>query len=353
VTADMETEPRAGARQVSVVPVDPRDVERFAQWHAIELAGLQHDRPDDVPPSLTEYRAMALSGLPERDSSELIELLLALQDGEPVGAARLELPLRDNTGVSYAEGHVLPGARRSGAGRALLDAVLDRSRQLGRSLLITELDEPPGAEGSSAGRAFLLAAGFTEALVEVRRDLALPLPDGLLDRLEAECAPLAVDYELMTWRDRCPEALVEGRAELGRAMSTDAPLGELGLGEETWDAARVRERETMVLEQGRSSVVAAARHRPSRKLVGFTELAARPERPEQVSQWETLVLRDHRGHRLGTLLKIAALRRLVAEVPGARTVKTCNAVQNAPMVAVNEALGFRRAGSVGSWQRQV
>jgi GNAT superfamily N-acetyltransferase len=336
-----------------VVAVDPRDDGAFGQWYRVTTAGLLHDRPDDDPPGLEEHRAKALAGLPEREPSELIELLLAVVDGRAVGAVSIELPLRDNPHVSYAEGHVLPAARRRGVGRALLDAVLDRSRGAGRSLLMTELDEPPGCEDRSDGRAFLRATGFTEALVEARRDLALPVPADVLDRLERECAPHAVDYELLTWRDRCPDELVEGRAELGRAMSTAAPLGELDWHEETWDAARVREREQLVAEQGRTSVIAAARHRPSGQLVGFTELVARPARPQQAHQWETLVLREHRGHRLGMLLKIAALRRLVAELPGARVVQTGNALVNGPMIAVNEALGFRVAGTYGTWQRPV
>jgi len=331
--------------------VDARDERAFAPWHAVVTAGLRDLRPDDVVPGAAEARAAALAGRPEREPSELVELLLAREGGEVVGAARVELPCRDNPHVTYVEATVVPAARRRGAGTALLDAVLARSRVLGRTLVVTELDEPPHLAGVSPGRRFLEATGFREVLVEVRRDLALPVPPERLDALEEEAARHADGYDVVTWRDRCPDQLVDSRAELGRAMSTDVPLGELDWREETWDAARVREREQLVAEQGRTSVVAAARERTTGRLVAFTELAARPAEPAQVDQWETLVLQAHRGRRLGTLVKVAALRRLAAEVPGARFVTTGNAVTNGPMIAVNEALGFVPAGTYSSWQR--
>ena len=329
--------------------VDPRDSGAFAVWHEVTTAVRRALRPDDVLPDADESRATALAGLPERDPSELVRLLLACDRGRAVGALRIELPLRDNVHVSYTEGGVLPADRGRGAGALLLQAWLDDARATGRTLLMTELDEPPGAD--QPGRRFLERQRFEEALVEVRRDLRLPVPDDVLDRLEQECAPHAAGYELLTWRDRCPDELVEGRAALGRAMSTDVPLGSLEWQEETWDAARVREREQLIAEQGRTSVVAAARDTSTGELVAFTELAARPARPEHVAQWETLVLAAHRGRRLGTLVKVAALRRLAQEVPGARLIATTNALTNTPMIAVNEALGFQPAGRVSSWQR--
>lgn len=338
---------------MDVLPVDARDGAAFAPWHAVADAVRRHLRPADEQPDVDEERARALTGRPERDPSELVELLLVRDGGAAVGAARVELPQRDNQHVVCADAFVLPGARRRGAGTVLLDAVCARAGELGRTLLVTELDEPPELAGASPARRFLESAGFVEVLVEVRRDLALPVPAGHLDALAADAAGHAAGYEVVTWRDRCPAELVEGRAELGRAMSTDVPLGDLDWQEETWDAARVRERERAVAEQGRTSVVAAARERSTGRLVGFTELVARPARPRMAEQWETLVLRAHRGRRLGLLVKVAALRRLAEEVPGARVVVTGNAVVNAPMIAVNEALGFVPAGTYSSWQRPV
>ena len=61
-----------------------------------------------------------------------------------------------------------------------------------------------------------------------------------------------------------------------------------------------------------------------------------------VEAWGTLVLGEHRGHRLGLAMKARGLQELQRRIGPERTrVLTCNAEQNAHMVAINERLGFR------------
>jgi GNAT superfamily N-acetyltransferase len=334
--------------------VDPRDVAAFAQWFAVVEAVALDTRPGERDLTMREAREAALEGRPADDGTppaeELVELLLARQDGRAVGAARIELPLSDNTDVLFFVLSVLPEARRNGVGRSLLDAVNARAKASGRRVLMSDVDEPPAVEGRSAGRALLERAGFAEALVEVRRDLALPVDPARLDRIDAGCLPRAQGYALRTWRVHCPEEHLDARAELARQMSRDVPLGDLSWGEEAWDAGRVRRREDLVARQGRT-VLGAGALDPSGTLVAFTEVAVAEALPERAHQWETFVLDAHRGHRLGTLVKTAVLRRLADELPQARTMTTCNAVTNAPMIAVNDALGFRPNGWLLGFQR--
>lgn len=336
--------------------VDPEEAAQFGRWFAVVDAVGQHGRPGEQGWLPQELREAGLAGRPGAEGSEpdeLYELTVACEHGRVVGAARLELPLADNRHTAGIEVWVLPQARRRGAGTALLERTRDRAEQEGRTTLMGDLDEPPALEGGSAGRAFLLRHGFSFVLDEVRRDLALPVPAERLDELERACAPHARDYRVLTWRDRVPDELLDDRAELARQMSTDVPLGKLSWGEETWDGARVRRREDLLSRQGRGCIGAGAVHVGSGTLVAFTELAVPLAAPTLVHQWETMVLGPHRGHRLGLLVKVAALRRLQAEVPQARTVATGNARSNGPMIAVNEALGFVPNGTIGSWERPV
>lgn len=60
---------------------------------------------------------------------------------------------------------------------------------------------------------------------------------------------------------------------------------------------------------------------------------------------------EHRGHRLGMLVKVANLRQVVAREPQRTRVMTWNAEENRPMLAVNEAIGFRAVGYEAGWQR--
>jgi RimJ/RimL family protein N-acetyltransferase len=89
------------------------------------------------------------------------------------------------------------------------------------------------------------------------------------------------------------------------------------------------------------------------RLVGFTDLQIPLAQPERAHQGGTLVLREHRGHRLGALMKAAVLRELAATFPSVRRVSTYNSDSNRPMVAVNEALGFRPAGRLSTWSLRL
>ena len=134
-------------------------------------------------------------------------------------------------------------------------------------------------------------------------------------------------------------------------MSTDAPHGDLAVQAEQWDGARIREYEALHRERGRT-VLSAGAVRDGR-LIAFTDLHIPLADPRCAAQGATLVLREHRGHRLGVLLKAAVLREVLAAWPGAERISTYNAESNTPMVTVNEALGFVRAGRLTSWTRPV
>jgi GNAT superfamily N-acetyltransferase len=264
------------------------------------------------------------------------------------GALRLLLPVRDNPTVAFLDLAVDPRHRRRGIGGALLAEGVRLARAAGRSELVTEVDEP---SPTVAGRAFATRHGWRCDLVETRRDLLLPPDEERLSALEAEARAAGAGYEVVTWRDRTPEALLSDRALLEQRMTTDAPHGNLPVAEERWDGARIREYESLHLARGRSVLSAGALR--AGRLVGFTDLQVPLTAPARASQAGTLVAREHRGHRLGARMKIAVLRELATVFPLTRRVSTYNAEGNRPMVAVNEALGFRPAGWLSTWSTRL
>ena len=147
-----------------------------------------------------------------------------------------------------------------------------------------------------------------------------------------------------------PDALLDDRALLNRRMSTDAPSGDVPVEEEHWDAARVRG-EAAHAARGRTVLTGAAVR--DGRLVASTELHVPLAQPGRAHQGATLVLREHRGHRLGARTEVAVLREVAATLPAVRRISTCNSDSNRPMVAVNEALGFRPAGGLTTWSRRI
>ena len=76
-----------------------------------------------------------------------------------------------------------------------------------------------------------------------------------------------------------------------------------------------------------------------------TELAIGAEAPGQAWQMLTVVHPDHRGHRLGLAIKLANLDALARQAPE-RPVSSSPGMPsvNAPMIAVNDMMGFEVAG---------
>ena len=336
--------------QLQVLPVDPHDDRAFAAWYAVAEASERHDRPDEPGWLLEEQRSISLDGA--RPGTDTLRLLLGAHDGERlVGAARLELPQRDNLHLAELDLTVHPSARRRGVARAL-QAELERlAREHGRTTMLSYADEPPGQEGRSGNRAAALALGYAVVQQEVRRDIDLPLPASRVEDLERSCRPYAADYAVRVWQEAAPDELVDDLAELMRQMSTDVPKDEMDWREEVWDAARVRRSEDLSRSMDRTWVGAGAVHVPTGRLVAFSVMGVPRSQPERAYQWETLVSAAHRGHRLGTLVKLAGLQVLAEASPRSRTISTWNAQENGPMIAVNDLLGARVNGRLAITQK--
>ena len=328
--------------------VDPADEGLFREWFGVLDAARRQDRPEDQQPEAQEVRESLLE-LSRAGSAAQGCALLARRQGAPAGALRLTLPVRDNTHTAEVQLAVLPSERRRGTGTLLLDEARRRAVAAGGAQLTGEVDEP-GPD--TAGVAFARARGFACGLVEVRRDLRVPLPSSTRDALLRETQAHSAGYAVRTWQDQVPDDLLEQRAELERRMSSDVPWGEIAHEEEDYDGERIREEERLVLAQGRTYFGAAALDADGR-MVAFTDLGLATDSPGTAQQWGTFVSREHRGRRLGLLVKTAVLQLLEQRSPGTRTITTWNAETNTAMVHVNEQLGFRRNGQRSAWMTDL
>jgi GNAT superfamily N-acetyltransferase len=274
---------------VDTVPDD----ERFAAWCGVWAASQLADRPDEAPRPDGDHVALARQLLAPGGSRDGTHRA-ALVDGAVVGALRLLLPTQDNPAVAVVDVAVHPDHRRRGIGTSLLDQGVRLAAQHGRTELISEVDEPHPA---TAGRAFALRHGWSCDLLETRRDLDLPPDEDRLVALEVRARAASRGYELVCWRDWTPDELMDDRALLEQRMSTDAPHGDLPVDEERWDADRIREYEASHVARGRTVLSSGAVK--DGRLVAFTDLQIPLAQPERAQQGGTLVLREHRGRRLG------------------------------------------------------
>ena len=295
-------------------------------------------------------------------------------DGVPesvLGVAWVYASVRDNPHLSQIDVSVRPQARGKGLGSALWDTALERARSIGRTVILSSTGHgfEPSADSPNAlaaptgsgrlprddpGARFAQKRGFALEQVERHSMLPVPVSPELLARSRAE-AELAAgqEYSLVTWADRVPDEWMEQYCVLQTRMSTDAPVAGLDFREEVWDAERVENIHQSLVAAGKGTFVTAALHRATGALAGFTEMETLRDKPEVVYQENTLVLSDHRGHRLGMLVKAANLQLLADHRPHVRRVHTWNAEENSFMLDINVALGFRRASVWGEWQLKL
>lgn len=337
---------------VQIRPVDPTSEDDPARYHAGYVLANEHGRRK---PTTWTYPELVAS-LREPASSELRTLFVAEERDEVVGVAELELPLLDNLHLAFMYVGVPPERRRRGIGTALTSRLRQQAERGARRLASSwipgaqlDQDGSPVGGGVAPGEAFAGRWGLNQRNTDVHRVLALPVPADRLDSLAEQAAPHHDDYRIAGYVGPCPDEHVAAYCALKAAMVTEAPLGDLEIEPERWDEDRLREEERDLERMGRTrlSVLALA---PDGSVAGFNELLHARHDIGNVYNWDTLVLPAHRGHRLGMALKVDNLRRFQQSFDDGRWVHTHNAAQNAPMVAVNDAIGFRPVERVGEWQ---
>ncbi|MEL7978181.1 GNAT family N-acetyltransferase [Isoptericola sp. F-RaC21] len=332
---------------------------------AVALTDLGHD---DFAPRAVDLLVDDL----HQEHLRRCRLVAVVDDGAAsprvVGHGDLTLPVTDNRHLAVVRVAVHPSYRRRGIGSAIADRLRRVALTEGRTTVFAEVelaDEPAAdapdalapAEGPGRvsadlpGMRLARRAGLGLEIVARRSVLDVPLPDDVVDRFVADAAAHAGDaYRLHTWQDPVPEEWVDQLAALEQRLTEDEPNGGLALETERWDGPRIRGEEAKRAERSQGALVTAAEHVATGTLAGMTLLVWDADRPELTEQESTVVLPEHRGHRLGMLLKATNLREHTRLRPATRRISTWNNETNAPMLAINVALGFRPAGGSAELQ---
>lgn len=339
------------------------DADVYLEFVAATNAAARHDSGTDL---FDKDPAELLSWLSDTKYSEKVGLV-ARRDGEIAGFVGISWA-RASEHTANVNLAVRPELRDPALEDALLAEAESVARPNGRDVLHTfnfttadfdgeRLHSPTGA-GSVPLQAIstlcLLRNGYQLGQVERGSTYNLQGPWERNDQLLAEAmAAAGPDYRPVWWEIPTPPEYADGYAAAITRMVTDIPSGELTFEEDPWDAERVLDRDHRRLQAGQTMAVTAVIHEPTGELVAMNELAIGGDRSRSSENYGTIVMSEHRGRRLGTVVKCFGLRRWHELVPTSPLVETFNAEENRHMLNVNEAVGFVPVCWSGEWHKNL
>jgi GNAT superfamily N-acetyltransferase len=316
------------------VRVDPDDMTQVTAVACIEEAARQIDDSEAfliIPEMLADDLRYGW----DLDPAECY-LYAPSEAADPVGVLALDMPTRDNLHLIWAQIRVHPDHRHRGHGSAIMNEALRRAREAGRNTIWVGT-----AEDDQGARKFVEGFGFSYASHDARRRQVLAdVDETAMRRLWTVAEAAASDYFLERLQPPIADAVLGELLEVTAAIN-DAPMGDLTYENEKFDLQRLQDRETALMARGVRAYRVIARHRTTGEVGGHTIVGVHPLQPDVGGQGDTAVARQHRGHRLGLLLKIDMMRWLAEVEPQLKIIETWNNVDNNFMIKVNEALGYR------------
>jgi mycothiol synthase len=318
--------------------------EELTALHAVEAPIEAERRPDRVPQPVESYIAFARK-LPSQfdDHAWLVETF----DGMPIASGFCWSNSAGDRRVMECDLLVRRDRRRQGIGSRLLATICAETVNEGKSLLIwSTFDAVP------AGDDFSRRIGARVARVNRTSELVLADVDWtMIDRWARAERARDLGYQLEIVEGVYPEHLRADAATFHHIMQT-APREDLDVGDVMIDAEFVAELDRALVEAGRTRWTGFVRD-PAGACVGGTEVVFEPWDPDSVLQQNTGIDPAHRGLGLAKWAKAAILERIRRERPDVRRVRTDNAFSNAPMLAINDGLGFEVISTRTEWQADV
>jgi GNAT superfamily N-acetyltransferase/predicted GNAT family acetyltransferase len=291
-------------------------------------AVLSTDLPDDPPwqdVQVREYMAETVPG--ERRISWVAEDD-RVPEGESEIFAHVSILLLGDIGV--LELLVKPGLRRRGLGRQMVAMAARRAYLEGFSTIGVEV------VGGTPAIAFFESLGFEREYVETRSVLNLASVDW--QSLGEMANGIAPGYRVEYHPGGPTEALIEAYAEAKLEAQVD---DDLDLAPRSSDPQRLRDSLQTLHKRGHKPYIVLAIHEATGVVAGLTEVVVPAQHPERADQYDTIVVRDHRGYGIDRALKARMLFELRAAEPELREVQTWNAHNNESMLKVNAELGYQ------------
>jgi len=337
-------------QEIKIYPIDLKNATDHEYTRLNELKNILHSEslPEDPPVPLSE-RVQQWRNFPDfvKQSSWVVwdashQQIIAF--GE---AAFYDTD--ENEHVAEFNIQVLPEHRRKGLARQFLPRIVEFAEHHQRRLLITGSSEHIPASG-----AFLERIGAQKVLVNRVNQLKLSeLNQDLVNHWLAKAPHLTKVFDLGFWDGVYPDEHLAAIANLQYELSKDVPRDDLEVEAFNFTPEIIRQMENTLFAGGNTRWNIYAIQKTDNQLVGFTEVFMNPSRPGILNQGITGVLPEFRKQGLGSWLKAEMIQRIRQDWPQVEVIRTNNANSNAPMLKINEAMGFKPYLANAVWQVEI
>ncbi len=296
--------------------------------------------PENPPLPREKRKALLRSAFSIPYVNKYIYLALT-ESGEAGGLASLSAEnqkspsYQANKHVCNMNLSVLEKHRRKGLGTKLLKHLT--AELAARESAVTEFLSPVVLD---SGRGFFDRSGGTVSLQQSENRLYLKDVDWAL--VEAWAAEGARKNPATTFINTCviPEADINNFSEIYTETMNQQPLGDIAV-RIVITPAQIRLHEEHSRADGVENITIYTREKDG-SVSGLTETGYIKEAGHKVWQMLTGVRASARGRGLGKVLKALMLLHIRKAYPGVKYIATGNADSNAPMLAINSKLGFKK-----------
>lgn len=319
--------------------------EQWQRYHAYRRR--RHREHEPEKPVTPDQAAEAL--MKHRDSFNHRRRFTAALDGRVVSGLEIsavapaspEYPT--NKHLMWADAWVLRDHRRRGIGRGWIATVVDAMEELGATVLSVDAEE-------EAGHAFARWLGAEPKMVQADNRLDVRQVDWVMvERWTRDGQAASPGTRLELYEGRVPEERMDEFCATMTRLVNLIPFEDLDHGDLVSTPERQREWYEQLDAVGGLHHVVVSRE-PDGSISGETDVLKFPYETGLVWQLLTAVDPAARGRGLGKWLKAAMLLHVRRAHPDTTWVMTENAGSNAPMLAINHQLGFRKWKSMTSYQ---
>lgn len=335
----------------NIEPFDPQKITDETFWedfYTFYVAYFKEKHPDD-PPTPKERIMISLKD-PPPDWYVYYWLVQAKNENTIVGLSYLYISKENHpayeTNKHIAKGQIiiLKKHQRKGIGTDIIPLFIEKAKEHNRTLLQSGSDQP-------SGNNFCIKLGGKAAI------------RGSENRLQMD----EVNWDLVKeWIDNRPKKASNVVLERFNDVSDDdideyciiytdtmnqQPFGEIEGRIKVTPETRRTEEERLKKRNGIWTTIISREE--DGVISGLTEIIYFPDKPSFVNQELTGVNENYRERGLGKWLKAAMLTWIKDEYPQVKTIITGNATTNAPMLSINNRLGFKEYKSETDYKFQI